>query len=438
MYQFPVTSDQQGIWLCNKVHDGEVAGGVWENHLQRMTSSHPLQAGVACAETIPAALSGRRAEMFERAFALCVRKSRRNITDLANSGTTWAWAGDGDYSKFPEGFFEIGNWTTSFFTGMALLAWQQTEDEHFLQQTLRLAPAYREKAIVRYLDMHHDGGFLYSLYSVALHKLTGAPAHGEVGLAAAEALAQRFNAKGNFIRAWGRLDEPLGHLLNGRRTDNMAIIDCLMNLPLLYWASRETGDPKFQQVAVRHADTTRQYFIRADDSVGHACRFNLLTGASLGLDNACGFNVDSYWARGAAWAIYGFALSHRYTGEDRYLEAALRVARKFIAQLDEDIVPVWDFRLPPGAPRVRDASAAAVAVCGFQELQKLGAADESIRNAKNALLERICRADYLDTTETCRGVLKSAYGNEVAYSSWGDYFLMEALARELEVSDGWW
>jgi unsaturated chondroitin disaccharide hydrolase len=424
--------------LCNKVHNHGVAGRARENHLQSMTSSHQPQAGLACADAIPAAPSGRQTEMFARAFALCVRKTRRNITDLPDSGTTWSWAVDGDYSKYQEGFFEIGNWTTSFFTGMALLAWRETEDEFFLHQTLRLAPAYREKAMVRYLDMRHDAGFLYTLYSVALYKLTGDPVHREVGLAAAEALFQRFNAKGNFIRAWGRLDEPLGQFLNGRRTDNMAIIDCLMNLPLLYWATRETGDRKFHEVAVRHADTTRQCFVRADDSVGHACRFNLLTGASLGLDNACGFNADSYWARGAAWAIYGFALSHRYTGEARYLEAALRVARKFIAQLDDEIVPVWDFRLPPEASRIRDASAAAVAVCGFQELHKLGAADETIRTAKDALLSRICSDDYLDSTESCRGILKSAYGNQVAYSSWGDYFLMEAVDRELNQGETFW
>lgn len=403
-----------------------------------MISSRPFQAGLAGADCSLAGPSVRPPGQLERAFALCVRKVRRNIADLPDSGTSWAWAADGDYARFPEGFFEIGNWTTSFFTGMALLAWRETEDEFFLQQTLRVAPAYREKATVRFLDLHHDAGFLYTLYSVALSKLTGDPMHREVGLAAATALSQRFNAKGNFIRAWGRLDEPVGQLLDGHRTDNMAIIDGLMNLPLLYWAAQESGTAKFREVAMRHADMALQCFVRADDSVCHAARFNLMTGAWLGPDNICGHGVDSFWARGAAWAIYGFALSHRYTGERRYLEAAVRVARKFIAQLDDEVVPVWDFRLPSGAPRIRDASAAAVAVCGFQELQQIGAADESIRAAKDALLARICSDAYLDTTETCRGVLKSAYGNQVAYSSWGDYFLMEALDRELNQGETLW
>src|ERR1017187_2963001 len=185
-------------------------------------------------------------ESLPRAFDLCVRKTRNNIKHLADEPKAAPWAVDGNYFAHPEGFFEIGNWTSSFFTGMALIAWRETEDEFFLQQVLRLAPSYREKAVVRFLDMHHDAGFLYSLYSVALYKLTGGQPHRETGLAAAEALYQRFNHQGGFIRAWGRLGTT--------EQDNMAIIDCMMNLPLLYWAAKESGDKKFYDAAVRQAD----------------------------------------------------------------------------------------------------------------------------------------------------------------------------------------
>jgi unsaturated chondroitin disaccharide hydrolase len=375
----------------------------------------------------------------QRAFDLCVRKTHGNIKHLADEPKSAAWAADGDYFKFKEGFFEIGNWTSSFFTGMALIAWQETEDEYFLSQALRLAPAYREKACVRFLDMHHDAGFLYSLYSVALYKLTGDKAHREVGLAAAKALAQRFNEKGNFIRAWGRLDRSEEQIVEGFvRTDNMAIIDCLMNLPLLYWAGMETGDKKFHATAVRHADMALKYFVRPDYSVAHAIRFDLSTGQMCGVDNYCGFGRDSYWARGATWAIYGFALSYRYTGDKKYLDASVKLARKFIEQLDAEVVPVWDFRLPPDADPVRDASAAAVMICGIQELEGLNAADPLLLKVKKSLLARICSADYLDTNPQCPGVLKNGYGSRAAYSSWGDYFLMEAVARELFQFEPWW
>jgi unsaturated chondroitin disaccharide hydrolase len=374
--------------------------------------------------------SAKDLQRLKGAFDLCVRKTRGNIQALADEPKSWALDDNGNYPAYKEGFYEIGNWTSSFFTGMALLAWRETEDDHFLNHVLRLAPHYREKVFTRWIDTHHDLGFLYSLYSVALYRLTDDKQHREVGIRAAEVLAQRFNEKGNFIRAWGHM--------NTTEHDNMAIIDCLMNLPLLYWASQETGDPKFRSIAVRHADMALKRFIRPDDSVNHAFRFDLETGEALGPDNYCGFSKDSFWARGATWAIYGFALSYGYTNDRKYLDASLRIARKFIAQLDEKIVPIWDFRMPAGQPVVRDVSAAAVAVCAFQELAKHNVADAQILRTKAALLKQIVSETYLDRDDACRGVLKSAYGNRVAYSSWGDYFLMEALSRELNLGETFW
>jgi len=388
--------------------------------------------GITTENSLP---SGR--SELTRAFNLCVAKTRRNIKDLADAPKTWSNAVDGDYARWQEGFFEIGNWTSSFFTGMALIAWRETEDEYFLQQTLRLAPAYREKAMVRFLDMHHDAGFLYSLYSVALYKLTKDKAHREVGIAAAEALYQRFNHTGGFIRAWGHLGTS--------EQDNMAIIDCMMNLPLLYWATQESGDPKYRAAAIRQADTTLKCFMRADDSVFHAYRFDLKTGQPIGGDNYCGRGVDTHWARGTAWAIYGFAMSYRYTGNQKYLDASLRLARKFNQLLNGDSIPVWDFRLPAGEPALRDSSAAAVVVCGYQELEKLGAADALITKTQESLLHNLCAEEYLNPDESCRGILKDGQvglngvgSAKSAYTSWGDYYLMEALDRELHKGETWW
>ncbi len=375
----------------------------------------------------------------KKAFDLCVGKTRGNIQRLADEPKAAPWTLDGNYFAHKEGFYEIGNWTSSFFTGMALLAWRETEDEYFLKQVLRLAPSYREKVFTRHMDTHHDLGFLYSLYSVALYKLTNDQMHREVALRAADALAQRFNGKGNFIRAWGRMDETESPIAQGMlRTDNMAIIDSLMNLPLLYWASEETGGKKHHDVAVRHAAMALKCFVRPDYSVAHAVRFDLNSGRMAEVDNYCGFSKDSYWARGATWAIYGFALSYGYTQDKKYLDAAVGLAKKFIAQLDHEVVPAWDFQLPTNAESARDASAAAVMVCGIQELAKHHAADDEMLNVKNALLSRICRDDCLDANPECQGVLKGGYGSRLGYSSWGDYFLMEALARELFQFRPWW
>ena len=102
------------------------------------------------------------------------------------------------------------------------------------------------------------------------------------------------------------------------------------------------------------------------------------------------------------------------------------------------MVPVRDFKLQPGEPTIRDSSALAIALCGFNELAKLGGQDSKFFRSTRPMLLRLCSEDYFDASENCRGVLRSAYGNRVAYSSWGDYFLMEALARELGICEGWW
>lgn len=378
-------------------------------------------------ETLP--LRGK----LERAFELCVRKTRRNIQLLAEQPKSAAWAENGNYFDFKEGFYEIGNWTSSFFTGMALLAWRKTEDEFFLNQVLRLAPHYRAKVFTQFMDTHHDLGFLYSLYSVALYKLTGDGNHRRVGLRAAILLAARFNPAGNFIRAWGRMDEIESPIGNGRmRTDDMAIIDSLMNLPLLFWAGNETGDPECHEIAQRHADMCLKCFVRADFSTNNIYRFDPQTWQPLGDPN------HTYWARGASWAIYGFALSYGYTRQEKYLAASVRLAQKFISHLDEEVAPWNDFHEAAHPERGRDASAGAIALCGFQELARHHAADAGIQQAAQALLERLCRDDYLDFDDACGGVLKYSQGGKNGYTSWGDYYLMEALTRELHKSETFW
>lgn len=372
-------------------------------------------------------------ERLANLYSLCVRKTRQNIQRLADDPKSAAWAADGNYFDFKENFYEIRNWTSSFFTGMALLAWRTTKEESFLNQVLRLAPFYREKVFKHFMDTHHDLGFLYSLYSVALYKLTGDKEHRTVGLQAAELLAQRFNPQGNFIRAWGRMDEIESPIGNGKmRTNNLAIIDSLMNLPLLLWAGNETGEARFREITTRHADMCLKCFVRADYSTNNIYHFDPNTWRPLGDPN------KGYWARGATWAIYGFALSYGYTRNEKYLEASVRLAKKFIASLDEKVVPWNDFYEVPHPDRVRDASAGAIAVCGFQELARHCAADREITNARQSLLARLCDDDYVDFSETCCGVQKRGQGGKNGYTSWGDYYLMEALDRELNGHEMFW
>jgi unsaturated chondroitin disaccharide hydrolase len=384
----------------------------------------------------PSAVSGN--PWIAESLDLAISKTRRNLPALAAEPASWAFDRDGNYENMDEGFFDIGNWTTSFFTGMAAIAYLQTGDDDFIDGMEPLDPYYRAKLGERVAETMHDLGFLYSLYSVALHKVTGEARHREVGLRAAEVLASRYVPEGRYIRAWGRMDEP--------DTDyaGLAIIDCLMNMPLLYWASEETGETRFREIALKHTDTTLKHFVREDDSVFHAFRFHAETGEPSGGDNYCGRAVDSHWARGTTWAMYGFALAYRHTSDIRYLDAALRLTRKFISLLDDELVPVWDFRLKPGESPLRDSSAAAVAACAIQELEALDQATPEFTSVKMRLLEKLCSPKYLDTLPGRHGILKHGQvGDGVGkaqkvYTSWGDYYFMEALARETGLEVNWW
>lgn len=378
------------------------------------------------------------------AYALCVKKIRKNIVTLADKPKAGAFAKDGEYFNFWEGFNDIGNWTSSFFTGMALLAHDTTKDDFFIQQCQRLGGAYRDKVFTHQMDTMHDLGFLYSLYSIPLYRRTKDPEHRRVALKAAEELGKRYIPAGKYIRAWGRMDEA--------NTDyaGLAIIDCMMNLPLLFWAARELGDPRLHDIAVAHANTTIDVFVRPDDSVFHAHRFDAGTGAPTSGENYCGYSPDSHWARGNSWAIYGFALAYQFTKDDRYLDTSRRVARKFISQLDQDGVPLWDFRLPPDSTKLRDSSAAAIAASGLIVLAGFDPTEPLWNMTADRLLASLCSADYLDQNPNCRGVLKNAevgdgkipgtncYQAINVYASWGDFFFMEALGRRLHGTVGYW
>ena len=259
-----------------------------------------------------------------KAFDVFVAKTRRNLTDMPSYPTSWSFTEEGDYTDWKEGFFDIGNWTNGFFAGMGVLALRETGDPSFLKLLEGLKPLFDAKLEGENAkNTMHDLGFLYSPYAVALYQHTGDVRYRDLALKAAKALAIRFNADGGYFRAWGRMDEP------GTDYDGLAIIDCLMNMPLLHWAARETGDISLHDIAITHTNTTMRNFIRGDDSVFHCYRFNFETGAPDRPDNYCGHCVHSHWSRGNTWAMYGMALAYRHGGNQAHLDASLRVTRKF-------------------------------------------------------------------------------------------------------------
>ena len=251
-------------------------------------------------------------------------------------------------------------WTAGFWPG---LLWQvfQVKEEETLRRTAEQCELEMDYLLMDSELLDHDMGFMWTLTSLANYKLTGNKESRRRALLAANLLLGRFNVEGNYIRAWNSWKET-------DETRGVAIIDCMMNLPLLYWASEETGDPRYRLAAKKHADTVLEYFIRPDGSVHHIVVFDPETGEVLDKVGGQGFSSDSAWSRGNAWAIYGMALSYKYTQNKAYLDAAKSTAHFFLANLVDGECPVWDFRIPEDGElkyHYPDSSAGAIAACGL-------------------------------------------------------------------------
>lgn len=253
-------------------------------------------------------------------------------------------------------------WTSGFWGGLLWLAYRETKNPRLFEIACEIEEAL-DQPLHEFVHLHHDVGFMWLPTSVAHYRMTASEQSRTRGLLAANLLAGRFNLAGRFIRAWN--DEVQAD------SQGLAIIDCMMNLPLLYWASKELDDPRFSHIAAAHADTVLEYFVRPDDTVPHIMRFCPKTGTCLGPVDGQGMSPDSCWSRGQAWALYGFAISFRETGDSRYLETAIRIADRFYQNLPEDKIPYWDFCSAPKDRFVKDTSAACIAASGMLELEQL-------------------------------------------------------------------
>ncbi|RAU91925.1 glycoside hydrolase family 88 protein [Paenibacillus sp. YN15] len=396
----------------------------------------------------------------KKALQTAIDKTRLNIALIGEDLREFPARQDGMYFRSPRErclkLEHIFNWTHSFIPGMAYWAYRLTKEDLFLKWLYSFYGEYRDKVFTRPMETMHDLGFLYSPYAVALYKLAGDNNMKELGLKAADELARRFVPRGGYIQAWGRLDGVIPAYVDVNLAQDwfftesrgLAIIDCMMNLPLLFWAGEVSGNPYYARIAVAHADMTLHRFIREDGSICHAYRFDEQTGEPLSEENYCGHSRDSHWARGTAWAVYGFAIACSYTGESKYLEAAVRLARRYLEQCRAAGVPVWDFRLPPEQPALscpspgaqadwdarleenkvynRDTSAAAIMACALQELACLRPG-EGFAEEADGIMETLCRK-YVDANMEVSGLLRCQNGN-MTYTVYGDYFLMEALAR---------
>lgn len=313
-------------------------------------------------------------------------------------------------------------WTSSFFVGMCFLAYEHTGDGIFLKYEREHLDSFRDR-LDRRRGISHDLGFLYTLSCVADYKVTENPRAREIALDAAQVLTERYNEKGKYIQAWGDMGI--------RYPDVKIIIDTMLNLPLLYW----TGEPDKMKMAENHARTSAATLVRPDYSTYHTYLMNPETGEPVRGKTHQGYADESTWARGQAWAVYGYALSYRYTGDPVFLSVAGNAARVFKENLPSDLVPYWDFTFTDQNPDIRDTSAAGIYVCGLLELCNYveeGEAREYLRLAE-AIMKSLREKYTTRGREHVNGILTEGmyhrHNGQEESTIWGDYFYMEALMR---------
>lgn len=355
-------------------------------------------------------------------ITLCNERIRKNI---ARFGEQFPFIGDGDN-------YVLGannHWMAAFWTGELWLAYLTTKDETFRRAAQQHLSNFRQRLENR-VHITHDVGFLYTLSARAEWQLTGNETARQLALEAAEVLAGRYNERGRFIQAWGEVGDP--------KEGGRFIIDCMMNIPLLYWASEQSGNPRFAEIANAHATTNMHYIVREDGSTAHTFFMDQETGEPIGQKTHQGYSDESLWARGQAWAVYGFALAHRWSGNPAFLETAVRCAECFLAEIAPDYIPLWDFRLPPDAVQVRDTSASAITAMGLLRIAESldnPALSERYANEARKLINVLLQLAF-DTREAgIEGLLQySTYHATVPehaeqYTLFGDYYFLEALVN---------
>ncbi len=320
-------------------------------------------------------------------------------------------------------------WTNGFWAGLMWMMYDYTQNEEY-RITAENAEKLMDKAFKDFDKLHHDVGFMWHLMSGASYRLTGNKKSRTRNLYAASILASRYNIDGGFIRAWPNWDDE--------EHAGWSIIDCLMNIPLLYWATAETGDTRYKKVAMAHADMAVHDHIRADGSVIHIVEHNPDTGEFVKAHGGQGYDENSCWSRGQAWAIYGMVLSYIHTGKKEYLDAAVQTANYFIANCQEtNYLAVCDFRSPT-EPVYYDSTAGVCAACGLLELSKYVSDAESKMYTSVAIKilkateENFC--DFCENTDclvlmgTERYPHLSQKGVHIPII-YGDFFFVEAMLK---------
>ena len=337
------------------------------------------------------------------------------------------------YTTDENGFYDdrsinlLEGWTNGFYPGMLWYLYEYTGNESYKEYAVQIEEKLFD-VFKKPTSLHHDMGFMFLPTSVKNFEMTGDEAAKERALLAACVLASRYNIKAKFIRAWQGDGEK----------KKLGIIDCMMNIPLLYWASIQEDDDRYKHIADSFAHTVIKSHIREDGSSNHIIAYNLETGEVETNYGGQGYCEGSSWSRGQAWALYGFIQCFNYTKNIEYLNVAKKVANYFITALGDDYIPKCDFHQPK-EPHIVDTTAGVIAASGFIDIA--GAVDESesefYMEAATRILkaydEKVCNYG-LDSEELVPMGTEAYHKKDGIHIPiiYGDYYFVESLCKLAE------
>ena len=368
----------------------------------------------------------------EKALEEAVKIVKRNTKKYGTGDLYPAEPEDDCYIAVKRCDVRLHFWLEGFWPGQLWLAYEASGDEEIRKIAEKYIDDFYDRVYKNdNIDWHHDTGFLYTPSCVAGYKLTGSLKAKKAAEIAAYSLSRRFRYKGEFIQSMSmEIDEE----------NYRFIVDTMMNLPLLFWASEETGDEIYREKAIKHLKTTIKYAMRDNGTTFHHILMDNKTGEMIRGLTWQGAGDNSCWSRGQAWVVYGLALAYAYTKDESLIEYFRKAADYFVSHLPKDGIPYWDFIYTDGDNEPRDSSAAAVAVCGILEMAQHIPAEEHgmqgyIDKAVDMIKSMISPEYATSLDEGREGLLKhgtTAKPQGISADSstqFGDYFYLECLIR---------
>lgn len=327
-------------------------------------------------------------------------------------------------------YIPIDDWCSGFFPGSLCYLYQLTNDKSWLLQSRRFTEALDS---IQYLTWHHDVGFMIGSSYLNIYRLSPNKAYKKAIIQTAKSLCTRFRKKAGVIQSWN-VDRGWQ---SKRGWTCPVIIDNMMNLELLFEATRLSGDSTYWKVAVSHANKTLENQFRKDGSCYHVVDYDPNNGAVLHRQTAQGYADNSAWARGQAWAVYGYTVCYRYTHDRKYLDQAVKTLN-FVMQnpnLPEDLIPYWDFDAPNIPNEPRDVSSAACIASALYEMNNY-LPDNGYTSLADRIIRSLSSPEYRAPLgkNGCFLLMHSVgsipHNNEIDVPlNYADYYFLEALTR---------